>query len=70
MSSIQAIGKVKLALASRPEASSPPLSLPRRRGRTSIPFSWALGFALPEPGQMAPAWDPRRPGTCLPSEET
>jgi sulfonate transport system permease protein len=47
MSSIQAIGKVKLALASHPEASSPPLSLPRRRGRTSIPFSWALGFALP-----------------------
>jgi sulfonate transport system permease protein len=47
MSSIQAIGKVKLALASRPEASSPPLSLPRRRGRASIPLSWALGFVLP-----------------------
>ena len=47
MSSIQAICKVKLALASRPEASSPPLSLPRRRGRASIPLSWALGFVLP-----------------------
>ena len=47
MSSIQAIGKVKLALASRPEASSPPRSLPKRRGGASIPLSWALGFVLP-----------------------
>ncbi|MDF2765806.1 MAG: hypothetical protein K0S81_2800, partial [Rhodospirillales bacterium] len=47
MSSIQAIGKVRLALASRPEASSSPQSLPTRRGRASIPLSWALGLLLP-----------------------
>jgi sulfonate transport system permease protein len=47
MSSIQAIGKVKLALASRPEASSPPQRHPKRRGRASIPLSWALGLILP-----------------------
>jgi sulfonate transport system permease protein len=47
MSSIQAIGKVRLAVASRPEASSPPRSLPKRRGRPSIPLSWALGLILP-----------------------
>ena len=47
MSSVLAIGKVKLALASRPEASSPPRSLPKRRGRPSIQLAWALGFVLP-----------------------
>jgi sulfonate transport system permease protein len=47
MSSIQAVGKVRLALASRTEASSSPQSFPKRRGRLSIPLSWALGLILP-----------------------